>query len=283
MYSSSEKDARTTAYSQTSYNLINRLKASRQKSRRTKQNERFLIMKFHHVLLSAALFFAAGAIFAKNEDAPGQQKKQKETTVYEEEDLSNDTFEWENKSMTVTVFTANNGWNDYAVCGYKAGDADNKPTYKVSLVKAIAAASDLSPAEAVAGLDVSDEIKANIVHFTENHLAYQFTVEFSEDVERIGLIGGNNQNHLVFSVSNLTSNNGNFFSEIDPDGNALFFGKGQWSASEKFNNGAVFLFSESDNGGPVGQPLPTPVVTLLIALGFGAAFMMYRNRKQAKA
>ena len=32
-----------------------------------------------------------------------------------------------------------------------------------------------------------------------------------------------------------------------------------------------------------GSPLPTPVVTLLIALGFGAAFMMYRNRKQVKA
>lgn len=32
-----------------------------------------------------------------------------------------------------------------------------------------------------------------------------------------------------------------------------------------------------------GSPLPTPVVTLLIALGFGAAFMMYRNRKQVRA
>ena len=32
-----------------------------------------------------------------------------------------------------------------------------------------------------------------------------------------------------------------------------------------------------------GQPLPSPVATLLIALGFGAAFMMFRNRKQAKA
>lgn len=32
-----------------------------------------------------------------------------------------------------------------------------------------------------------------------------------------------------------------------------------------------------------GSPLPTPVVTLLIALGFGAAFVMYRNRKQVKA
>ena len=32
-----------------------------------------------------------------------------------------------------------------------------------------------------------------------------------------------------------------------------------------------------------GSPLPAPVVTLLIALGFGAALVMYRNRKQARA
>ena len=32
-----------------------------------------------------------------------------------------------------------------------------------------------------------------------------------------------------------------------------------------------------------GQPLPAPLATLLIALGFGAAFVVYRNRKQAKA
>lgn len=48
-------------------------------------------------------------------------------------------------------------------------------------------------------------------------------------------------------------------------------------------------FGKLDDGGDgnhaaditFGSPLPTPIVTLLIALGFGAAFMMYRNRKQA--
>ena len=35
--------------------------------------------------------------------------------------------------------------------------------------------------------------------------------------------------------------------------------------------------------GAVGSPLPTPVVTLLIALAFGAGFVMYRNRKQVRA
>ena len=32
-----------------------------------------------------------------------------------------------------------------------------------------------------------------------------------------------------------------------------------------------------------GSPLPTPVVTLLIALALGAGFVMYRGRKQVKA
>ena len=32
-----------------------------------------------------------------------------------------------------------------------------------------------------------------------------------------------------------------------------------------------------------GEPLPAPVATLLIALAFGAAFVVYRNRKQVKA
>lgn len=41
--------------------------------------------------------------------------------------------------------------------------------------------------------------------------------------------------------------------------------------------------SESEGGEVFGQPLPAPVVTLLLALAFGGALVMYRNRKQAKA
>ena len=39
----------------------------------------------------------------------------------------------------------------------------------------------------------------------------------------------------------------------------------------------------SGDGAHMGTPLPAPFVTLLIALGFGAALVMYRNRKQANA
>ena len=60
----------------------------------------------------------------------------------------------------------------------------------------------------------------------------------------------------------------------------LYFGKSNWIGSK--NNGALFLIS-GKKADTMGSPLPAPVVTLLIALGFGAALVMYRNRKQAKA
>jgi len=41
--------------------------------------------------------------------------------------------------------------------------------------------------------------------------------------------------------------------------------------------------NESEGGETFGQPLPAPVVTLLIALALGGALVMYRNRKQVKA
>ena len=39
----------------------------------------------------------------------------------------------------------------------------------------------------------------------------------------------------------------------------------------------------SESKGTMGAPLPAPVVTLLIALAFGGALVMYRKHKQAKA
>lgn len=66
-----------------------------------------------------------------------------------------------------------------------------------------------------------------------------------------------NTNHF-FSVKNATT------LELRDDENNVF-------ASISFVDPADKSF---------GQPLPTPVTTLLIALGFGAAFMMYRNRRQ---
>ena len=43
-------------------------------------------------------------------------------------------------------------------------------------------------------------------------------------------------------------------------------------AEEPFNGNIEILV--------IGQPLPAPAVTLIVALGLGAAFLLYRNRKQ---
>ena len=94
-------------------------------------------------------------------------------------------------------------------------------------------------------------------------------------VESLGIIGVNgNSGHYVFSSNNVPAkNNGNgWLFYVDENLEVISFdatkdkGKGNYAAEITF-----------------GAPLPAPVVTLLIALGFGAALVMYRNRKQVKA
>ena len=71
--------------------------------------------------------------------------------------------------------------------------------------------------------------------------------------------------HVVYSFVNNKTNPGFNFSMTEVGSNTFVFGK---NGGVK---GSVSVF---------GAPLPTPVVTLLIALGLGAAFVLYRNRKQ---
>lgn len=80
------------------------------------------------------------------------------------------------------------------------------------------------------------------------------------------------------------------YSSDNPESKWLFFRvKGT-----SFSANSVSFGKLDDNGSgnnktatvsfdTVGSPLPAPVATLLIALAFGAGFVMYRNRKQAKA
>ena len=105
---------------------------------------------------------------------------------------------------------------------------------------------------------------------------YQFSVPVPDEIVEIGLTGGNGNGNFTESIYVKSATNGNDFYTIG-EGNVIYFGKGNWIG--KYNNGAMFLVG----GEPFGAPLPAPVVTLLIALGFGAALVMYRNRKQVKA
>ena len=239
-------------------------------------------MKLHN-LFATALLLTATSAFAANDHNNGHGHNPHDVSEYTDQittDTSTTTslpttFTWPNTPNTVvTVFTGNSGWDDYSLCGY---DKDGKliATEKLTVAENQTA---LSAADAMKGLDIDDEIKNNIAHFTGTHTAYQFAVNFGTDVASIGLVGGNNKNHLVYSITNNKTNNGLFFSAIDENGDAVYLGKDQWSSTLNFNNGAVFLVAET-----VGSPLPAPVTTLLIALAFGAAFVVYRNRKQVKA
>ena len=75
--------------------------------------------------------------------------------------------------------------------------------------------------------------------------------------------GGSAEKKICFSGVNSPIQSGGFNFIGNAASNQIVFGKG------------------NDVKGVVsfGSPLPAPVVTLLIALGFGAALVMYRNRK----
>lgn len=238
-------------------------------------------MRLHTLLFTAAILMTASFAFAKNDKDKKPKEKDDFTELTEptttETSSGNTPFSWNTKTATITLFVAS-GWDDFFVCGYDKDGNIVKGT-KTRIADS-ANLSTVTAAEALEGLDVSQTIKDNVIHFTESHNAYQLKVTFGDNVESIGLIGGNNdkEGHLVYSYNNVTTKE-MFFSAIDKDGNVLYLGKDNWSASLKFNNGGVFMVE----AGAFGTPLPTPVVTLLIALGFGAAFVMYRNRKQVKA
>jgi len=72
--------------------------------------------------------------------------------------------------------------------------------------------------------------------------------------------------HIVYSFVNNETDPGFNFSMTEVGSNTFVFGKD--------SDGVKGTVTVS------GAPLPTPVVTLLIALGLGAAFVLYRSRKQ---
>lgn len=93
------------------------------------------------------------------------------------------------------------------------------------------------------------------------------TVTIPADVTKIGAWGVNGNDpqgkKTVYSATTTTTNFDFHLTEV---GSKTFV----FSNKEGAEKGYVVI----------GSPLPTPVVTLLIALGLGAAFVMYRSRKQ---
>lgn len=206
-------------------------------------------MKLHNLLLTAALFVTAAAAFAGA----------KTTKDY-------DDYTWFNGSkknvveVTLTKFNNQNGFK-YAV-------------YDVDALERITA-------EVNADASIKDNKKSGVI--AERMKGYIWdlkakkngsavtTITLPKDATavRFGVI---EYNHSVYSVPNVSDSQFHFYTLGDTPANVVLYGKpGKGGGNDK---SAQISF---------GAPLPTPVVTLLIALAFGAGFVMYRNRKQAKA
>lgn len=224
-------------------------------------------MKLHNLLLTAALLLTASVAFAKKDDK-----------VVAHDPVAWDSFtEARHMTMNVTVFPMNGGWT-YYVAGY---DADNNiiegtkiqldPNNENVLVKKYSTKAEVNALELPDTLTASEQ--AEIKSKSQPHGVYEFSVDFKDEaIDHFGIIA--THPHEISSVINVTKNKGaDFFTLVHNDDTIAYYGKGQL----EYNNGAVILVGVNKT---FGAPLPAPIVTLLIALGFGAALVMFRSRKQ---
>ena len=217
-------------------------------------------MKLRNLLLVSALFLSASVAFA------GSSSVSDLLTMNRSEDT---------KTMNITMFRMNNGW-DYTITAYTMGTNGNlEPYAATTLTKTnpTPIATNNNKTELNAFIDSLKISDSNIVSGLKQYAleAYQFTIPVPDNVVQIGITGKD----IADTIYNTVANNGAQFMVID---NVIYFGKENWVGH--YNNGAMFLGGDTKT---FGSPLPAPVVTLLIALGFGAALVMYRNRKQVKA
>ena len=244
-------------------------------------------MKLRNLLLSA-LVFSAGAVFAVD---PVTQDDVAQTTYEMGTSTSGGHTQYfyntsGNNTLTITLLqysgdaTMEKGWTYYAV-GYQADGTTETFNEALTLNNANITGRTLSDTE-IAGLTTYRTLEAG-----ETLNAYEFTLTFDQETtEKIGFAGRNGDNKkLVFSTVNEEPTNNYHFSDKSTS-SILFFGKNAFADGNlkaQIMSSGSYVGNGSGDGTPMGAPLPAPVVTLLIALGFGAALVMYRNRKQANA
>ena len=219
-----------------------------------------LTMKLRNLLLTAALFLSSAVAFA----AP------KATKDY-------DDYSWLNESgmrtikVTLNQLSANQNGFSYAVYDVDALARITKEVYEDDSIK-----SNKKEKE------IENRMKSYIWVLNEakgaNATSDTFISLDKDNTEvRFGVIEYNGQpkNVNVSSVPNISKNGFHFYTLSEDPNNVVYYGKtGTGENGTGNDKSAQIIF---------GAPLPTPVVTLLIALAFGTGFMMYRNRKQAKA
>lgn len=252
-------------------------------------------MKLHNLLLTSALFLSAGAAFAMN---GGQAKKiLNELSLTAQDSYSWEaaapvTFEQDGKTyktysvLNVTMVRMNGndnkvdtGWR-YSVGGYASSEDTlwNK-TADQKLTDSIATKLDQPAYDAsLYSANLTAKQVEALDFYAKNHSGFSFQVSFDKPIEAFGLIGQESKESI------LNPEDANKFYTVGGT-NLLYYG----STNNYPNNGALFLVSVGSKTVEVqkevvsGKPLPAPVVTLLIALAFGAVLVAYRNRKQAKA
>ena len=222
-------------------------------------------MKLSNLLIVAALFFSASVAFAKPKN--GTSNVSDFLTMERDEDTN---------TLNIRMFRMNNGWK-YYVNGYTQGQNGNVLSYSSILSNSNGVRVDgngTSISSVIAGMNLPDDVAAGLNQHALS--VYDFSIPITDEIVEIGLAGGQGKGAFVESIWQRSATNGNDFWSIGDDG-LIYMGKGNWIG--QYNNGAMFLVGAGSSE-TFGSPLPTPVVTLLIALGLGAVIVMYRGRKQ---
>lgn len=282
-------------------NSLQNRTGSRRTIRQNKHTKGNLQMKLHNLLLTSALFISAGAAFAMNGGQAKNILKELSLTAqdsYSWEAAAPVTFEQDGKTyktysvLNVTMVRMNGndnkvdtGWR-YSIGGYATSEDTNMlwdMTGKELLSDSIATKLDQPAYDAsLYSANLTAQQVEALDFYAKNHSGFSFQVSFDKPIEAFGLIGDEQTDHIRESI--LNPEDANKFYTVGGT-NLLYYG----STNKYPNNGALFLVSVGSKTVEVqkevvsGKPLPAPVVTLLIALAFGAVLVAYRNRKQAKA
>ena len=224
-------------------------------------------MKLHNLLLTAALFVTAtiaSAVEPVQPEAISDPLFQRDPSVGYWNISGGDTLD-------IVVLEKANGYG-YELVGY-----DNQAkTWKTLKGLNSGTSIDKTPYAAI----------YNAFNGNGNYTAYELSVTIEDpNIDKVSVIGHNGSlNNSVIAAINSPAGNDSIFVFRDNYSNAVGFVNGGLKGIVVMK-GATYVPVVTPPDGPAtsGSPLPAPVATLLIALGFGAALVMYRNRKQVKA
>lgn len=237
-------------------------------------------MKLRNLLLASALLLAVGSVSAFAGDPITNDENN--DPVFQRESSKG---YWEtsgNNTLSIVVIEHAPGWN-YELIGH------NTVTGNWEELGSLNSGKSLSKTEKSQYSQMYKDFGGN-GNSINGAKVYELTSTFDEtNIDKIGVLGHNGSfeiNHTVISALNDPAVNGSIFTFLSQYDDAVAFNSNHNLKGIVVIKSAYYVGGGSGgNGGEgvgnQGAPLPAPITTLLIALGFGAALVMYRNRKQA--